>query len=154
MKKYVMEIGDKEYTAEVKEVTTDHAEVVINGETYRVNLKEIGRKKAPEIQQVKKVAPTAPSPAPKKKAAPKHEASGDAEAVRAPLPGLILNVMVNPGDRVTAGQNIVLMEAMKMENQVQAAHDGEVVKVHVNQGDSVEEEQLLVEIRRSAMSMI
>lgn len=155
MKKYVLEIGNKEYSAEIKEVTTERAEVVVNGQPYSVKLKEFGSRKMPEVLQVQPLAsrPTT-KPVVKPKETARQESSGDAEGIRAPLPGLILEVLVKEGDRVTSGQNIVLMEAMKMENQVQAPYDGEVHKIHIKPGETVDEEQLLVEIRRSAMAMI
>jgi len=156
MKKYVLEIGEKEYTAEVTEVTTENVKITINGEHYNVKLKEFGRthKPMPEIQKIEKVQSSRPAPTPTIKPVSQPVVGDNAGAVYAPLPGLILDVMIKEGDVVNAGQNLILMEAMKMENQIQAPHDGIINKVYVKKGDSIEEEQLLIEISRSPMSLI
>jgi biotin carboxyl carrier protein len=161
MKKYVLEIGEKEYTAEVKELTTEYAKVDINGDEYHVKLKELGRKMGalPTIESVKPATPaptSAPKPGPAKpKTAPPAAPTGtNAESINAPLPGLILEVKVNEGDQIKAGQDIMVMEAMKMENLVQAPHDGTVEKIYVNKGDSVAEGDLLAQISRSFISSL
>lgn len=152
MKKYILEIGDKEFTAELKGITTEEANVVVNGTEYKVKLKSIGRKKV-EVPQVTPAA--APAPAPKPAPTPARATAGDsAGIVRAPLPGLILDLMVKAGDTVKAGQNMMIMEAMKMENNVQAPHDGQLKQVFVNKGDSVQEGDNLVEIERAAMALL
>lgn len=157
MKKYVLEINRKEYNAEVKEITAEYANIEVDGNLYHVKLKELGRKKGtvPVIETVSPAAPSRPAPsaapaAPK----PRPTTTGDAGSIYAPLPGLILEVMVKEGDTVKAGQNIMVMEAMKMENQVQAPHDGTVSKVVVQKGNSVAEGDLLADIGRSFISTL
>jgi biotin carboxyl carrier protein len=156
MKKYVLEIGEKEYNAEVKSITTEEVDIVVNGEQYKVRLKSFGRRieSLPRIERVERPvqSPIAPVRAPHKTAAANTEAGG--ELVRAPLPGLILDVAVKAGDVVKAGQNLLVMEAMKMENQVEAPHDGTVQKVYVQKGDSVAEDDALVELSRPLMTTI
>ena len=71
---------------------------------------------------------------------------GKGVAVRAPLPGTINAVAVNVGQKVTKGQTVVVLEAMKMENNINAECDGTVSAVHVNKGDSVREGAILVTI--------
>jgi biotin carboxyl carrier protein len=66
--------------------------------------------------------------------------------VTTPLPGTILDVFVNVGDQVKAGQRVVLLEAMKMENNIEADTDGTVTAVEVRKGDAVLEGQTLVVI--------
>ena len=80
---------------------------------------------APSAQTA--AAPAAPKPAP----------SGAGKAVKSPLPGVIISVNVNVGDAVKAGQVVAVLEAMKMENEIQAESDGTVTAVHVGKGDSV-----------------
>jgi glutaconyl-CoA/methylmalonyl-CoA decarboxylase subunit gamma len=159
MKKYVLEIGEKEYTAEVKELTTEYAKVDIDGSEYHVKLKELGRKMGalPTIESVKPVTPAgsvSAAPTQSKAAKPAAPAGADEENVKAPLPGLILEVKVNVGDKVKSGQNLLVMEAMKMENLVQAPHDGRIDKIFVNKGDSVAEGDLLTQISRSFISSL
>jgi glutaconyl-CoA/methylmalonyl-CoA decarboxylase subunit gamma len=158
MRKYVLEIGDKEYEAELKELTKDHADIEVNGTNYHIKLKELGRKpvSVPQLDSIQVAQPVRPTMAPPKpKAAqPAVTPDGDAEGISAPLPGLILDVMVKAGDSVKSGQNVILMEAMKMENQVTATHDGTVNKVYINKGDTVEEGQLLLDISRSPIAIL
>lgn len=75
--------------------------------------------------------------------------AGDAAAdreVHAPMPGLVLRVLVEPGDTVEAGQGVVVLEAMKMENELSAPAAGTVVAVHARPGDAVGKNDLLVEV--------
>lgn len=66
--------------------------------------------------------------------------------VKAPMPGLVLNVLVEPGQKIQKGDAIIVLEAMKMENILKAAADGEVRKVHVKKGDKVEKNQVMVNL--------
>lgn len=70
----------------------------------------------------------------------------DTVTIRSPMPGLILNVLVEPGDRVSKGQTVVILESMKMENELRAARDGQILRVHVEKGAGVEKNQDLVTI--------
>ncbi len=158
MKKYILKIGDKDYKAEVKEITAETATIVVNDTEYSIELKELGRKAGFKIPSTGSAAP-APAAAPvataaPAAAAPAPAANGDSEGVKAPLPGLIVDIMVSAGSQVKAGQNLLVMEAMKMENQVQAPYDGTVKKVIVNKGDTVAEGDVLVEISRPLMTTV
>ncbi|HSM55838.1 MAG TPA: biotin/lipoyl-containing protein [Candidatus Sulfomarinibacteraceae bacterium] len=70
----------------------------------------------------------------------------DTVIIRSPMPGLILNVLVEEGDSVNKGQTVVILESMKMENELRAARDGQIARVHVEKGASVEKNQDLVTI--------
>ncbi len=155
MSEYVLNIAGREYRAEVAELTAERARIVVNGTEYTVDLVEIGRSDA-VMPAVPRTAPTAasrsaavPASAPRPAAPP-----GGAGGVPAPLPGLVLEVKVKEGDAVSAGQPVVVMEAMKMENVVPAPHNGTVRKVFVANGDSVAEGDLLVEIARPEMTTL
>lgn len=143
MQKYKLAIGEKDYEAEIKEITAEVAVVVVNGQEYTVVLKELGHK--PMTLPAPAARPAAPAPV---------QSGGDAQSVTAPLPGLIVDIMVNENDTVKAGQNLILMEAMKMENQIAAAHDGRVKRIYVKKGDSVSEGDVLVEICRPPMTTL
>ena len=98
---------------------------------------------APAVQSAPAAAPAAPAqapapaptPAPAPAAAP--AASGAGKPVTSPLPGVIVEISVKVGDSVKAGQQVAVLEAMKMENAIEADHAGTVTAVHVNKGDSV-----------------
>jgi biotin carboxyl carrier protein len=66
--------------------------------------------------------------------------------VKAPMPGLVLNVMVEAGQKIKKGDAIIVLEAMKMENILKATADGEVKKIHVKKGDKVEKNQVMVNL--------
>ena len=161
MNEYVMTINQKEYRAEVSEINAEYALIQVNGREFRVDLQQLGLGKlmpmATVAAETRAAVPGAQPaiggvPAP---AAPAAPASGDASSmVKAPLPGLIIDVKVREGEKVKAGQTIVVMEAMKMENQIQATTDGTVKKIFVKKGDNVAEGNAMVEIARSDMASL
>ena len=101
--------------------------ITVNGATYEVEVDEIGG--APTASPVRAAAPAA------KAAAPAPVAGG--EPVKAPMPGNILDVKVKAGDQVKTGQTLCILEAMKMENEIPAPHDGTVAQVVVTKGATV-----------------
>jgi len=107
--------------------------VTVNGNTYEVGVEEVGG--APEVTTVAPAAPV-PDAAPKAPAEPVITAG--AEEIVAPLPGTVISINVAVGDRVKAGQILIIFEAMKMENELVAHRDGTVVKIHVEKGDLLE----------------
>jgi len=72
-------------------------------------------------------------------------ASGKVNTIKAPMPGLIIDLRVKAGDMVKAGDPLLILEAMKMENIIKAAGEAVVKSVHINKGDSVEKNQVLIE---------
>ena len=115
----------------------------MNGTDYQVELEEAP---AAAPVQAPAAAPVqaAPSPAPAPAASPAP--SGAGKAVTSPLPGVIIAVKVNVGDTVKAGQEVAVLEAMKMENSIEATHDGKVTAINVAKGDSVLEGAPIVTI--------
>lgn len=67
--------------------------------------------------------------------------------IKAPMPGLIFELAVSEGDQVKKGDKVLILEAMKMENVIKAAGDGTVKKIHINKGQAVEKNQLLIEFQ-------
>jgi len=165
MRKYELKIGNNEYVAEVRSLTSDDAVVSINGEEFKVELKSFGLIGQPQIVQPQlaqafSVNPSRSATASSTTASsqavpvPTTQAIGGGETVNSPLPGLILEVHVTENQPVKAGQTLMVMEAMKMENQVQAPHDGTVTRIRVKKGDSVAEGDPLFEIARSPISTL
>ena len=107
-----------------------------------------GLQKVRELNQIcirKNMAPAAPKAAPAPAAAPKAAAgAAGAVSVKAPMPGNILDVKVSAGASVKAGDVLVILEAMKMENEILAPQDGTVASVNVNKGDTVNSGDVLV----------
>ncbi|MBQ3933194.1 MAG: biotin/lipoyl-binding protein [Lachnospiraceae bacterium] len=108
--------------------------ITVNGNEYDVAVEEVG---ASTSTSAPKAAPKA---APKKaaKAAPKASAGAGSVKVSSPMPGKILSVKKNVGDSVSKGDTILVLEAMKMENDIVAPEDGTIASIDVNEGASVE----------------
>ena len=127
MKKYT--INDKEYNVSVNSCCGSNAEVTVNGVTYKVKIED----GAPASAEPVKIAPAQASAQPAKPSA----SFGAVKSVNSPLPGVIVSVKVKPGDIVQPGQVVAILEAMKMENEIQTEYAGTIVSVNVAQGDSI-----------------
>ena len=118
--------------------------VTLNGKTYEVEV-EVGKVVlldeyeacAPAPAPAATAAPAAPA-APAAAPAPAPVALSDGEPVNAPMPGNILRIDVKEGDKVKAGQTLLILEAMKMENEIAAPKDGTVVQIATSKGAVVE----------------
>ena len=129
--------------------------VVVNGEAYEVELEEIGA--APDraatpgpkrVDEAKTPGPAVRQPEPQKEKAPSPapKPAGPGEKVIAPLPGTVLEVPVSPGDKVSEGDLVVVIEAMKMENEIVAPVSGTVSEVLCGKGDVVQADDVLLVI--------
>ncbi len=140
MKNYKFKINGNDYSADVQEVDNKNVTVELNGVTYAVELD------LPE----EAAAPVRPTPRPKAApaaAAPAPAAGGGAGfSVKSPLPGTILDIYVRVGDSVKAGAHLLMLEAMKMENNIDADRDGVIKDIRVKGGDSVMEGDVLLVI--------
>lgn len=142
-KKYI--INDMEYNVAVNSLTADKAEVTVNGVTYQVKI-EKARETAvsSQVTDAVPVMETAPVTATPATVAPAGTGSG--KPVNSPLPGVIVDIKVKVGDSVREGQVVAILEAMKMENEIQSEYSGTVTSVNVSQGDSILEGAPIVTI--------
>ena len=131
MKEYKFKINGNEYNVAINSTEGNIADVTVNGVSYQV-----------EMDNVLPAAPVQAAPVQAAQAAP----AGAGKAVTAPMPGDILEVSVKEGDTVSAGQKVAVLEAMKMENEIQAESAGTVTKIHVAKGDSVSDGTPIVTI--------
>ncbi len=124
--------------------------ITVNGKSYEVDVEEIGGvPSAPTSPRAAAPAPRAAAPkaAPKAaKAAPKAAPSGNGTSITAPMPGTIFELKVSEGDSVSAGDVVLVLEAMKMENEITSQVDGTVTSILVKTGDSVNGGDVLVVI--------
>src|SRR6056297_2952898 len=141
MKKFKFKIRGNTYDVEIKEFEDNIAQIEVNGTMYEVEVeqKETARSKTPKL--VRSQVETKRSDSKIKKTV-----SNRATAVKAPLPGNIFKILVKQGDEVKKGDKIMIMEAMKMENNVLADKDGKIKSIKVSEGDSVLQNDLLAEI--------
>jgi glutaconyl-CoA/methylmalonyl-CoA decarboxylase subunit gamma len=151
MSEYVLKMGGREYRATVKELTPERATIEVNGKAYHLDLVQLGRRPVAAREAVRPAAPSAPAPV----AAPRREASAPGEGVVvAPMPGMVLSLKVREGEKVQAGQTLLLMEAMKMENAIAAPFAGTVTRVHVRDGDSIGEGDRLIDLDRPKLTAL
>ena len=143
MKTYKFKINGNDYEVMVNSVEGNTADVTVNGTGYKVEMENApaAPAAAPKSEPAAAPAPVAAAPA-----APAAKAAGEGQTVTSPLPGVIIEVSVKEGQAVKACQKVAVIEAMKMENEIQAPADGTVTAVLVGKGDSVLEGAPVVKI--------
>ena len=142
MKSYKFRINGNEYNVDINSVEGNIADVTVNGASYQVEMENAPAPvqkpaQAPAAAVASTGSATTTTPAPK---------AGAGKPVTSPLPGVIIEVSVKEGQTVKAGQKVAVLEAMKMENEIQAPADGTVTAILVNKGDSVLEGAEIVKI--------
>ena len=150
MNKYQYNVQGVDYDVEIEEVEGNLAKVSVNGIPFEVELKRpinpVHAIKKPKVAAPKPAAPApAPAAAAPKPAAP-AAAAGAGNPVKAPLPGTISSISVKVGDQVNVGDTVLVLEAMKMQNNIEAEYAGTVTSIVVNPGDSVMEGAVLLTI--------
>lgn len=143
MKDFKFRINGNQYNVEVLEIEGSMAKIEVNGTVYDVEMQR-------DIPKAKSVVTSAPAYARQAKetrpASAPAETSGKAAEIKAPLPGVIIQVLVRQGDEVKPGQTVCTLETMKMENAIKAETGGMVSAVNVSQGQSVQQDEVLVVI--------
>jgi biotin carboxyl carrier protein len=137
MTEYKFKISGKDYTVSVDNVEENMVDVVVNGTTHTVELEKKPDAPAavarPVVQRPVETAVPAAT-------------GGSGKSLKSPLPGVILDFYVKTGDAVKSGQKVLLLEAMKMENNIDSDRDGTVLEIRVAKGDSVNEGDVLMVI--------
>ena len=157
MKKYQYKVQGVDYEVEIAEVEGKIARVNVNGIPFEIEMqKPINAAKHPALAATKRAssapaAPAAPVAAAPVAAAPAKPApaaapAGAGNAVKAPLPGTINAINVKVGDKVNVGDIVIILEAMKMQNNIEAEQAGTVTSITVNVGDSVMEGAVMLTI--------
>lgn len=151
MGKYNFRINGHDYQVDVNSVEGGIADVTVNGTDYKVELADAvpapAQQAARPTPQATFTAATAPqTTAPAAQTATASAPQGKGEVVTAPLPGVILDIKVKVGDAVKAGQTVAVLEAMKMENEIESTASGTVTAVNAGKGDSVLEGAAIITI--------
>lgn len=145
MKKFKLKINDNSYEVDIVNVDGNTADVNVNGKVYTVELdKKVQQTKTPVLVR-SKVEPSTESD----RAIAKTSAPGSPKGsgfVKSPLPGIILSFNVKVGDRVNIGDRLLVLEAMKMENNINSDKEGVIKEIRVKERDSVMEGDILIEI--------
>ena len=160
---YIYKVNGNEYAVNIASIKGNKAQVLVNGIVYEVEMENASSCLAPVALTAAPVQEAVSSPA-EAPAAPVQEApaapaavvepatpaqvvaSGEGTPVKSPLPGIINDIKVAVGDKVKNGQTLLVLEAMKMENDITAEQDGTITSIAVKKGDSVMEGTVLVTI--------
>ena len=137
MKRFEVLLNEKAYLVEVTRISSESALVTVNGTPYEIGINEIAAAGIPEMVTVN-ATPASDTPR------AQVEKVGGATTVKAPLPGLILDVKVTVGATVKTGDVLLVIETMKMENNIMSPCTGTVKEVRVSNGDNVNEGTPLV----------
>ncbi|MDR1135880.1 MAG: biotin/lipoyl-binding protein [Clostridiales Family XIII bacterium] len=150
MKKYNVTVNGTAYQVEVEEAGGGHAALQALPVQHPTSAPAQFTPHQPPPQAV--VQPTAPvaapaAPAAKSAPAAKAAPSGDVVTVDSPMPGKIISVSVTPGQTIEDGEPLLILEAMKMENEIYSPTDGVIESVRVSKGDSVNSGDILITIK-------
>ncbi len=149
MATFYITVGDKTYKVEIDDATSSPVTVHVDGQAYEVQWKREAVAAAPAKAEAVPVTsvPQAPAVAPKP-AVVAPTGQGELAEVTAPMPGKVLQVNVQPGDKVELGQQVCTLEAMKMESAIQSTTDGVVISVNVSSGQTVQYGDVLVVLEK------
>jgi len=138
-----IKVGDNWYNVEVGELTRSPVQVTVEGETFMVDVEGLPEQAPTRPRRGRSQTPGIVVPPP-----PTRGAAGSApdNIIVSPLSGRVMSILVRPGDRVSAGQEVCVVEAMKMEQSIRAARDGIVKEVLVQPMDSVRTNDHLIEL--------
>ncbi|MFV0366599.1 MAG: acetyl-CoA carboxylase biotin carboxyl carrier protein [Mangrovibacterium sp.] len=141
-KKFQFKINGNEYNTEILNVEDNVAEIEVNGTTYQVELTDRIKPtpKTPKLVRSQPIQAAVTTPA------PTTPSAGGAHDFKSPLPGTILDVKKRVGDTVKTGDVVMLLEAMKMENNIEADRDGKISSIAKDKGDTVMEGEVLFTI--------
>lgn len=146
MKQYRIKVNGNAYDITVQSVENGVAHLVVNGKEVTAELDAATAAAAAPAAPVAPSAPAAGIAAAPAAPASAPAAAGTGSTVTSPLPGVIIGISVAVGDKVAAGQTVATLEAMKMENAIEAETAGTVTAIHVQKGDSVLEGAKIVTI--------
>ena len=136
MKEYKYTINGNKYNVTIGDIEENIAHVEVNGVPYTVEMEKAPAAPKKVVRPVVAAAPAAAA-APEPAKASRPAGGSGKSGIKSPLPGVILQVKVNVGDQVTKGQVLMVLEAMKMENNILSDKDGKVAAINVSKGDSI-----------------
>lgn len=145
MKNFKFTINGNSYETKIISIEDNIAEIEVNGNIYKVEVdKTMKTTKTPKLVRQNVVPSTDIHPSVAKTASP--SAPKGTGSIKSPLPGVILEVFVKEGDTVKMGQKLLLLEAMKMENNIESDKAGVIVSINKGKGDNVMEGDILMVI--------
>ena len=136
-------VGDNWYNVEVGELDRSPVQVTVEGETFEVELEGPGAPARARPRRGRTQTPGILVPPPASRVNP---TGGDGNFIRSPMPGRVISIMVRPGDTVSVGQEVCVVEAMKMEQSIRSPQNGVVKEIRVQPMDSVRTNDPLMEL--------
>jgi len=148
MKNYKFKINGNPYSVDIVDIEDQVANVEVNGTPYQVEMElELRKPVSTPKTVVKLAAPPTPHAAQVSAKVPQAAAApSGGSVIKSPLPGVVLNIFVKVGDTVKPGQHVLMLEAMKMENNIDADKEGVIKEIRVKPNDSVMEGDVLMVI--------
>ena len=140
-----IKVGENWYTVEVGDLSQSPVEVTVDGETFQVELEGL----TPPTRRPPRRGRTGSTPPPPSTATPTagpSPALSSGNILRSPMPGRVMSILVRPGDRVSSGDEVCVVEAMKMEQSIRSPRDGVIKAVHVQPLDTVSADDPLIEL--------
>ncbi len=132
-------IGNESYNVEVGDISMSPVEVIVNGNNYSVDISKYLKNSKPSKRKITKKFPI------KTKEDTKEKSKNNVNnSVNSPMPGTILALKVSVGDTVKIGDELLILESMKMENIINSPKDGTISRILVSEGDSVQHGQELI----------
>lgn len=142
MKEFKFTINGSQYSVNINNVEGNIADLEVNGTPYKVEIdKELKQDKTPKLVRPAAVPSTDAHPSVAKTQSPGVATAG---AIKSPLPGVVLELAVKVGDHVKMGQKLLVLEAMKMENNIDSDKEGTIREIKVDKGSSVLEGDVLI----------
>ena len=135
-----IKIGTESYDVEVGDISVSPVDVTINGNIYSVDISKYLKNIQPKKRKITKKIPTRTK---KQENITKNNNTVN-NSVKSPMPGTILGVKVSVGDTVKVGDELLVLESMKMENMINSPIDGTISKILISEGDSVQHGQELI----------
>ena len=134
-------VGDNWYNVEVGDLGRSPVQVTVDGETFSVELEGAQPRSRPRRGRTETPGILVPPPASRV-----NPTSGDGNFIRSPMPGRVISIMVRPGDTVSVGQEVCVVEAMKMEQSIRSPQNGVIKEIRVQPMDSVRTNDPLMEL--------
>jgi len=139
-----VKVGDRWYTVQVGDLTRSPVEVTVEGETFQVEVEGLPPPPAPRPRRGRPAGREILAPPPYSRTGPTTPSD---KILRSPMPGRVLAIRIRPGDRVATGDEVCVVEAMKMEQSIRAPRDGVIKTIHVQPMDSVRANDPLIELQ-------
>ena len=136
-------IGDNWYNVEVGDLDRSPVQVTVDGETFTIEVEGLPGQMPTRPRRGRTQTPGILVPPPASRVNP---TSGDGNFIRSPMPGRVISILVRPGDRVSVGQEVCVVEAMKMEQSIRSPQNGVVREIRVQPMDSVRTNDPLMEL--------